>query len=110
METDNDKLETGKKERPLIVPLSTMKSGQEGIVKLVTSGMGFGGRGSGGMGFIKKLLNIGIRTGSKIKVINASGGPIIISSEGTKAAIGRGAASRILIEVNETKKDASNAG
>ncbi len=100
METNQDKFEANKKEQQQFSPLSTMKSGQEGIVKQV----------AGGMGFIKKLINIGIRTGTKIKVVNASGGPIIVSSEGTKSAIGRGAASRILIEVYQTKKDASNAG
>ncbi len=72
-----------------LLQLSGMKAGEEGIVRQVT----------GGMGFIKKLINIGIRIGSKVKVINASKGPIIISSEGTKAAIGKGAASKILIEI-----------
>ena len=89
MELTKDKTETNKREQPLVSPLNTLKSGQEGTVKQVM----------GGMGFIKKLINIGIRTGSKIKVVNASGGPIIVSSEGTKAAIGKGAASRIFIEV-----------
>lgn len=69
-------------------PLSALKAGEEGIVKQV----------AGGMGFIKKLLNIGIRIGSTIRVINASGGPMIVASEGTKAAIGKGAAAKILIE------------
>jgi ferrous iron transport protein A len=100
METNQNKFETNKKEQPLLSPLSTMKSGQEGIVKQV----------AGGMGFIKKLINIGIRTGSKIQVVNASGGPIIVSSEGTKSAIGKGAASRIFIEVYQAKKDGPRAG
>ncbi len=89
MQPENEKKEADRKEQPQLSPLSTMKSGEEGIVKQVT----------GGMGFIKKLINIGIRSGSRIKVINASGGPMIVSSEGTKAAIGKGAASKILIQV-----------
>lgn len=76
------------KESGNLVPLSSLKAGEEGMVKKI----------SGGMGFIKKLINIGIRTGSTIKVLNTSSGPIIITTEGTKAAIGRGAASKILIE------------
>lgn len=87
-----------KEKKMSLVPLNNLTAGQEGIVKQVI----------GGIGLIKKLLNIGIRIGSKIKVINASGGPIIISSEGTKAAIGRGAASRILIEVYIDKKENSD--
>lgn len=85
-----NKLNITKENKLSIVPLNELIAGQEGAVKQII----------GGIGFIKRLLNIGIRTGSKIRVINASGGPIIISSEGTKAAIGRGAASKILVEVN----------
>ena len=98
MGLNKDKTDENKKEQPALSPLNAMKSGQEGTVKQVM----------GGMGFIKKLINIGIRTGSKIKVVNASGGPIIVSSEGTKAAIGKGAASRIFIEVYPAKKSEIN--
>ena len=99
MELNKDKAGANKEEQTLLSPLNTLKSGQEGTVKQVM----------GGMGFIKKLINIGIRTGSKIKVVNASGGPIIVSSEGTKSAIGKGAASRIIIEVYQAKKDGPRA-
>ena len=99
MELNKDKAGANKEEQTLLSPLNTLKSGQEGTVKQVM----------GGMGFIKKLINIGIRTGSKIKVVNSSGGPIIVSSEGTKSAIGKGAASRIFIEVYQAKKDGPRA-
>lgn len=71
------------------MPLSALKAGEEGIVKQI----------SGGMGFIKKLINIGIRTGSTVKVLNTSAGHIIVAAEGTKAAIGRGAAAKIFIDI-----------
>ena len=61
MEFNKDKAGATKEEQTLLSPLNTLKSGQEGTVKQVM----------GGMGFIKKLINIGIRTGSKIKVVNA---------------------------------------
>jgi ferrous iron transport protein A len=89
MQSDTNNSATGGNDQPQLSPLSSMKSGQEGVVKQVI----------GGMGFIKKLINIGIRSGSRIKVVNASGGPMIVSSEGTKAAIGKGAASKILIQI-----------
>ncbi|MGB9736287.1 MAG: FeoA family protein [bacterium] len=90
-----DKINITQGTKQTMVPLNNMLAGQEGFVKQII----------GGIGFMRKLLNIGIRAGSKIKVINASGGPIIISSEGTKAAIGRGAASRILVEIPSDKDD-----
>lgn len=95
--TPKDGFDTEKDTGAPLVPLSNLTAGQEGIVKQVV----------GGIGFLKKLINIGIRTGSKIKVINASSGPIIISSEGTKAAIGRGAAARVFIELYKGKREDS---
>ncbi len=88
-------MKTGKKEQQAMTPLSQMKDGQDGIVREI----------AGGMGFIKKLINIGIRSGSRINVVNASRGPMIVSSEGTKAAIGKGAASKILVEVCQEHKE-----
>ncbi|MCL4479435.1 MAG: ferrous iron transport protein A [Deltaproteobacteria bacterium] len=70
-------------------PLSHLKSGDEGIVKSF----------NGGIGLIKKFINIGIHYGSRVKVVNAAGGPIIISFGSTKAAIGKGAASKIIVEI-----------
>ncbi|MCL4557317.1 MAG: ferrous iron transport protein A [Deltaproteobacteria bacterium] len=88
METTNT-LQDNKARPNALQPLSTLKAGEKGIVRQI----------SGGMGFLKKLINIGIRTGSTVKVLNTSAGPIIIAAEGTKAAIGKGVASKILLEV-----------
>ena len=88
METTNT-LQDDKVQSNALLPLSTLKAGEKGIVRQI----------SGGMGFLKKLINIGIRTGSTVKVLNTSAGPIIVAAEGTKAAIGKGVASKILLEV-----------
>ncbi len=81
---EDDKAQSG-----VLLPLSDLKAGEKGVVRHI----------SGGMGVLKKLLNIGIRTGSTVRVLNTSAGPLIVAAEGTKAAIGKGVASKIVLEV-----------
>jgi len=54
----------------------------------------------GGSGALRKLMELGIREGSTIKVVrNANIGPIIVEVEGSRIAMGRGLASKVLVEV-----------
>jgi len=55
----------------------------------------------GGSTAIRKLMELGIREGSEVRVVrNASIGPIIVEVEGSRIALGRGLASKVLVEVN----------
>jgi Fe2+ transport system protein FeoA len=70
-----------------LMPLILLKEGQEGIVHIV----------SGGLGLIGRLASLGITSGMRVKVVRNIGGPLIITTNGTRIAIGRGQAQKILI-------------
>ncbi|MCF7874333.1 MAG: ferrous iron transport protein A [Candidatus Omnitrophica bacterium] len=55
----------------------------------------------GGRGLIIRFNNLGIREGAKIKKVAgySRGGPVVISVNGTQLALGKGMASKILVEV-----------
>jgi ferrous iron transport protein A len=44
-----------------------------------------------------KLLEMGLVTGTKLRVVYSAKGPIIISVNGTKYALGKGLASKIIV-------------
>ncbi|MCD6227861.1 MAG: ferrous iron transport protein A [Candidatus Omnitrophica bacterium] len=52
----------------------------------------------GGMGFQKKLENLGIRVGVRILKVSQTPGPIIVKVGSSQFAIGRGMASKIIVE------------
>ena len=53
----------------------------------------------GGMGIRRRLADMGLHRGSKLKVIsNSRGGPFVISIGETKLMIGRGMAQKIMVE------------
>jgi Fe2+ transport system protein FeoA len=70
-----------------LMPLILLKEGQEGVVHMV----------SGGLGLIGRLASLGITSGMRVKVVRNIGGPLIITTNGTRIAIGRGQAQKILI-------------
>ena len=52
-----------------------------------------------GMRLFNRLASMGICEGTVIKIIrNSSGGPVIIETGGSKFAIGRGMAQKIVVE------------
>ncbi|GFO96237.1 FeoA family protein [groundwater metagenome] len=57
----------------------------------------------GGYGFQRNLRTRGIREGKIVEVITRQpiGGPIVISIEDREIAIGRGMASRVIVEVEK---------
>ena len=61
---------------------------------------GWGRRRGFGWGAIKRLADLGILVGAKIKVVRKApfGGPIEIELNGSRFMIGRGLAERILVE------------
>jgi ferrous iron transport protein A len=72
----------------MVVPLSTLKPGERGIVVTL----------QGGAGFRNRLLGMGITPGAIVQVLEMySAGPIVINISGTRFALGRGMASKILV-------------
>ena len=70
-----------------IMPLILLKEGEEGIIYSV----------SGGFGLIGRLASMGITSGMRVKVVRNIGGPLIVTTNGTRIAIGRGQAHKIVI-------------
>lgn len=72
----------------VIVPLSSLKPGERGIVVNL----------QGGSGFRNRLLGMGITPGAIVQVIEVyNPGPVIVNVSGTRFAVGRGMASKILV-------------
>jgi Fe2+ transport system protein FeoA len=70
-----------------IIPLILLKEGEEGIIYSV----------SGGLGLIGRLASMGITSGIRVKVVRNIGGPLIVNANGTRIAIGRGQAHKIVV-------------
>jgi Fe2+ transport system protein FeoA len=47
----------------------------------------------------KRLFELGLRRGTQIKVVKNDFGPLIINISGSKLALGRGIASKIIIQM-----------
>jgi Fe2+ transport system protein FeoA len=68
-----------------IISLVLLKEGEEGIIHSV----------SGGLGLIGRLASMGITSGMRVKVLRNIRGPLIVTTNGTRIAIGRGQANKI---------------
>lgn len=54
---------------------------------------------SGGYGSIRRLYEMGIVPGSEVKVVFNSAGPTVLEKNGTRIAIGKGLAMKVIVEV-----------
>jgi Fe2+ transport system protein FeoA len=84
------------------VPLTALKDGEIGIIISVKAGHGRGrGRRRGRWGFEKRLMDMGLTPGTKVTVVKSAPfhGPLEILVRGSRLAIGRGMAERILVEI-----------
>ncbi|MFZ5905805.1 MAG: FeoA family protein [Nitrospirota bacterium] len=70
-----------------IVPLILLQEGEEGIIRSV----------AGGPGLVCRLASMGLTFGIKIRVLRNIGGPLIITTNGTRIAIGRGQSQKIVV-------------
>jgi len=70
-----------------VIPLSSFKEGQSGVVREV----------NGGRGFIQRLAAMGIFPGTEIRVVK-SGGPVIVEHRGHRLVLGRGMVDRVMVE------------
>lgn len=72
------------------VPISDLDEGQRGVVHQL----------HGGRTFVNRLTALGVSIGVEVTVIqNRQRGPLIVKVRGTRIALGRLEASRILVEV-----------
>lgn len=67
--------------------LAEMRDGEEGIVINIV----------GGRGAIRNLIGLGIYPGTRIKVLGRIGGAMLVSINGSKFAIGRGLAMKVIV-------------
>jgi len=53
----------------------------------------------GGMGIMRRLLDLGLTPGAKVKVIHSgSAGPVLIEVRGSRVMVGRGILMKIIVE------------
>ena len=53
----------------------------------------------GGRGLMKRLMEMGLTRGTKIRVLKSSGpGPMLIEVRGSRLALGKGIAMKIIVE------------
>jgi DtxR family Mn-dependent transcriptional regulator len=78
-----------------------LKAGETATVVSIdaTSSKGWGRRGR--WGFEKRLMDMGLTPGTKVTVIKSAPfhGPIEVLVRGSRLALGRGVAERVLVEV-----------
>ena len=83
------------------VPLTALKAKETGTVTAIRSGCGKG-RGRG-RGFEKRLMDMGLTPGTSVTVVKSAPfhGPLEVLVRGSRLALGRGMAERIIVEKAE---------
>ena len=76
------------------VPLTMLKQGESGTVESIS-----GGRGKA-RGFEKRLMDMGLTPGTTVTVVKSAPfhGPLEVLVRGSRLALGRGMAERILVD------------
>jgi DtxR family Mn-dependent transcriptional regulator len=85
----------------LETPLTTLRNGETGTVTSIRAGSG---RGFGrGWGFEQRLMDLGLTPGTKVTVVKSAPfhGPVEILVRGSRLALGRGMAEKILVEIDK---------
>ncbi len=88
------------------LPLTELKDGEKGIVKSIKVSKDRGRRrkrrGSG-LGLERRLMDMGLTPNSVVTVVKSAPfkGPIEIIVRGSRLALGRGIAKRVLVEVEK---------
>ncbi|RLF13990.1 MAG: ferrous iron transport protein A [Thermoprotei archaeon] len=70
-----------------LIPLIMLNPGEEGEVVYI----------HGGWGILRRLAELGIYPGARVRMENKSWGPVVLWVSGVRIAIGRGMASRIYV-------------
>lgn len=56
----------------------------------------------GGKDVTRRLIELGLTTGVKLRLIQDSGGPVILAVRDSRIALGRGMANKIIVSPEET--------
>ncbi|RLE66594.1 MAG: hypothetical protein DRJ38_01330 [Thermoprotei archaeon] len=73
-----------------MIPLAFLPDGAKGIVRGI----------AGGYGVRRRLYELGFVEGTEVIVVrNMGAGPLIVSVYGSRLALGRGVAMKVLVEV-----------
>jgi DtxR family Mn-dependent transcriptional regulator len=83
------------------IPLTMLRNGETGVVTSIRAG---GGRGFGrGWGVEKRLMDLGLTPGTTVTVVKSAPfhGPVEILVRGSRLALGRGMAEKILVEIEK---------
>lgn len=86
------------------LPLTHLKEGESGIIVSISTSTHYGhGRHGRTWGFQKRLEDMGLTPGAKVTVVRSAPfhGPIELHVRGSRLAIGRGMAERILVRVTK---------
>ena len=78
-----------------VISLLSLVEGEEGVVHSI----------SAGRGLTIRLASMGIAPGMKIKTLKNSKGALVIITNGTRVAIGRGQASKIMLIKSQGPQD-----
>jgi len=76
-----------KPEGPAVMPLSQALPGQEVVLVSV----------DGGRGLQRRLAEMGLLGGSRLRVLSAGRGPIVVGVNQTRLVLGRGMVGRIMV-------------
>jgi DtxR family Mn-dependent transcriptional regulator len=84
------KKDTFEKRKKELIPLSSLKAGEKGIVAFIR----------GGKGIVQRLVDMGLCPNTEIEVLRTAplAGPIEICVRGSNLAIGRGIAAKVFVE------------
>jgi len=90
-----DNSEAGKRR----VPLAALREGESGTVVSILPGHGRGRR----CGFVRRVMEMGLTPGARVSVVSSAPfrGPVEILVRGSRLAVGRGVAEKIIVEVDE---------
>ncbi len=83
-----------------VIPLSKAPAGQElRLVKI-----------QAGRKLTHRLAELGLTPGVKLRVVQKNGGPLLISVRGSRIALGRGIAHKLLVSAPNAVGDPSSVG
>jgi len=76
----------------MLIRLDQLQAGQSGVVRSI----------GGGRGMQHRLESLGVRPGKVLTKVSAvfMGGPVTVTVDGRQVAMGRGIASRVMVERN----------
>lgn len=77
----------------MIIGIDQLRAGESGAVRSV----------AGGRGIVRKLEAMGLRPGKTVTKVSAQfmAGPVTVMVDGRQVAMGRGIASRVMVEVDK---------